>query len=383
MSTHESAKPLRYALVGAGAFGTFCIDHYRRSDLIRVVAVADERPELAEQVAQAVGGVEAVASVDALLARDDIDLVHLATPPFTHRDLAIRALRAGKHVLCEKPLATSLADAEQMLVAAREADRVLVVNLIMRYDPLNVSVREVIRRQLLGEPIAASLTNLAGDFKLKPSHWFWDPAKSGGIFVEHGVHFFDLFAMLLGDTGTVLSAADARRPGNEQIVEQVCCTIRHAGGQLAQHYHGFHQPGPLDRQELRIICERGDIRLHDWLTTRVTIDALVGDDAAEAIVRCFDEAVVHRRDPVPDEHAERVLARHKTYVADGRFAIEASLLGMQKSALYAIAIRELLEDQARYIRDRSHARRVTEANGLDSLRMAIAARTALDRNAVR
>lgn len=375
MPSKSSDRPIGYGLIGAGAFGTFCIDHYKASPLIDARAVADEQIHLAQRTA-AHAGVDALGSVDAMFARPDVEIVHLATPPFTHRDLTLRALAAGKHVLCEKPLATSLADADAMLDAARRADRLLVVNLIMRYDPLNLSVKRVLDERLLGEPIAASLTNLAGDWKLKLDHWFWSSAKSGGIFVEHGVHFFDLFSMFLGDHGKVLSAAEGRRPGAPQIVEQVCCTIRHGSGVLANHYHGFHQPGPLDRQELRIVCERGDIRLHDWLTTRVTIDAYVEATTAGRIVECFDHASILRREPAVPEHAETVLARHKTYSADARFAIEATL-GMEKQALYAVAIRELLEDQVRYLSDPSHVRRVTEANGRSSLETAQSAREAI------
>ena len=274
-------------------------------------------------------------------------------------------------MLCEKPLATSVADARRMIDAARAADRLLVVNLIMRYDPLNQRVRQIIAERLLGEPIAIALTNLAGDFKLSPQHWFWDREKSGGIFVEHGVHFFDLFAMWLGDAD-VLSAVEGRRPGNDAIVDQVQCVARHRdNGVLATHYHGFHQPGAMDRQEVRIICERGDLRLFEWLATSVRIDAMVEQRVADRIVELLPGATMTRTDAPPPQGNE-ILARHKRFHVDGRYAIEADV-GMPKLDLYGKVVRELLEDQARWIVDRSHLRQIDEANGLSSLMTAEAA----------
>ena len=374
-------KPIRYGLVGAGAFGSFCIEHYRKSSLIDVRAVADVNADAAKTMAAKLS-IDAVGSAEELFARDDIDLVHLATPPFTHRELTLKAIAAGKHVLCEKPLATSVEDARAMLDAAAEANRVLVVNLIMRYDPLNEAVAKILSKELLGAPLAASLTNLAGDWKLSPSHWFWNRAKSGGIFVEHSVHFFDLFAMFLGDA-KVLSAAQATRLGNNAIVEQVMSSARHVNGVLATQYHGFHQPGQMDRQELRIICEKGDIRLFDWLTTRVAIDAMLDEASAQKLIACFPQpptvktSALKPNAPGMDPHD--VLARHKRWHADHRYAIEATLGDGEKQTLYGDAIRELLEDQVKFIRDPSHVRRVTEANGLTSLEMASRARDLAER----
>ncbi|MDQ3625336.1 MAG: Gfo/Idh/MocA family oxidoreductase, partial [Verrucomicrobiota bacterium] len=91
---------------------------------IRCLALADLDPALARATAGQFQ-LEACASPEALLARQDIDLVHIATPPFTHHALAWAALEAGKHVLCEKPLATDLDDARAMVALSREKRRLL------------------------------------------------------------------------------------------------------------------------------------------------------------------------------------------------------------------------------------------------------------------
>jgi predicted dehydrogenase len=188
---------LGVGLLGCGAFGRFCLREFAAMPELRAAAVADMVPETARKAGEEFA-VPVCPDIHALAARDDVQIIHIATPPSTHRELAIAALDAGKHVLCEKPLATIVADARRMIEVARTARRFLAVNLIMRYDPLNQAVARILETGLLGAPLHAFFENYAGDTPLGAGHWFWKPHISGGIFIEHGVHFFDLFRMWLG-----------------------------------------------------------------------------------------------------------------------------------------------------------------------------------------
>ena len=120
---------------------------------------------------------------------------------------AMAALRAGKHVICEKPLAMTVAQADEMIAEAHRHDRLLVANLMQRYNPVSDAVGRLVEAKVLGEPLHGSFENYASDENLGPGHWFWDRSKSGGIFIEHGVHFFDLFAGWLGPGRVVAAAA--------------------------------------------------------------------------------------------------------------------------------------------------------------------------------
>src|SRR5438105_9601302 len=134
---------------------------------------------------------------------------------------------------------------------------------MQRYNPLGDQVRRLIESKALGGFLHGYFENYASDENLPLEHWFWDRTKSGGIFIEHGVHFFDLFAGWLGP-GKMEAAQVCRRP-NSTIEDQAQCMVRYSfsenkGGILVNFYHGFTQPGRLDRQELRLIFERGDVR---------------------------------------------------------------------------------------------------------------------------
>ena len=165
-----------------------------------------------------------------------------------------------------------------MIAAAKKSERLLAANLMQRYNPVFDAVDSLIRSQTLGELLHGYFENYASDENLPSSHWFWDRSKSGGIFIEHGVHFFDLFAGWLGP-GTVVAAQRGIRPNSSPPIEEhVHCTVRDGPTILVNFYHGFHQTGRMDRQELRLVFERGDVTLYDWVPTRVRIHA-VADEA--------------------------------------------------------------------------------------------------------
>lgn len=368
------AEPVGLGLIGCGAFGRFCLEQYEQLADVRAIAVADVHEEAARHTAAAFQ-LEACATPEALLARDDIQMVHLATPPATHRDLAIAALQAGKHVLCEKPLAIRLEDGRAMVQAAREADRRLSVNLIMRYNPLCEAVHRMFAEGLLGQPLHGFFENYAKDEPLGPDHWFWDPTRSGGIFIEHGVHFFDLFRWWLGE-GIVVAAQQTPRPGNLKLIEQVQCTVLY-GNVLVNFYHGFHQAERMDRQEMRIVCERGDVRLFEWVPTQLVIDTLATDATVARLAELLPGAAVEKIEGVdtrtePAQRPAQITSRHKSYRIDGRFRITADT-GMTKAELYGHVLRQLLADQIRAVRQPAHTPRVSEENGLVSLAIAATA----------
>ena len=300
--------------------------------------------------------------------RNDIDVLYIATPPFLHFPQALAALKAGKHVIVEKPLALTVGQADELVSIARDRDRLLIANLMQRYNPLFEAVRQLVEARVLGEVLHGSFENYASDENLSASHWFWDRGKSGGIFVEHGVHFFDLFAGWLG-TGRVEAAQVGVRPGTS-LEEHVHATVRY-GDSLVNFYHGFHQAGRMDRQELRLVFERGDVTLHDWVPTRARIHALVDERQTRDLCALFPGA---RLDVSTSYSGPDRVCRGRGKEIDAYQVIDLSWGdGQGKSQIYGRLLRAMMEDQVAWIRDRNHRRVVTEANGRDSLAMACAA----------
>ena len=363
-------REIRLGVIGCGGFGLYALQQFAQVPGVKLTGMAGTHRQAAYAAAQRFG-IPDIEEVATLLAHDDVDLVYIATPPFLHHDQAVAALEAGKHVVCEKPLAMTVSQADAMIATARKRDRLLVANLMQRYNPVYDAVDRLISTRTLGELLHGYFENYASDENLPPEHWFWDRSKSGGIFVEHGVHFFDLFAGWLGN-GTVAAARRGVRPGSKPPLEEhVRCTVRYEPSVLVNFYHGFHQTGRMDRQELRLVFERGDVTLYDWVPTKARIHAI----ADEAQTRSLCEIFPGARLDVSVSYSPRDRAcqgRHKSL--DIYQMIELSWgEGTNKSHRYGELLRAMLADQLAWVRDHSHSRKITEANGRDSLAVACAA----------
>ncbi|WP_337173626.1 Gfo/Idh/MocA family oxidoreductase [Paludisphaera sp.] len=361
---------VRVGIVGLGGFGLYALQQYSQVPGVRPVALAGTARQASIAAAKRFG-IPDVEAVDSLLGRDDVDLVYIATPPFLHHEQALKALRSGKHVLCEKPLAMTVEQADEMIAEAKSRDLLMVANLMQRYNPVFDAVSKLVADRVLGEPIHAFFENYASDENLGPDHWFWDRDKSGGIFIEHGVHFFDMFAGWLG-RGEVVAAQRGIRPGSSPpIEEQVQCAVRYKDDVLVNFYHGFHQAGRMDRQELRIVFERGDVTLFGWIPTVVKVNAIADEAQTKALCDLFPGARLDcTMSYAPKDR--KCAARHKDL--DVYQSLELTWgEGVVKSHRYGELLRLMMADQVAWIRDRAHPRKVTEANGRDSLVLACAA----------
>lgn len=363
-----TSETVRIGAIGAGGFGLFALQQFLQIPDVRLVAIAGTSQEAAAAMARRFG-VEDVIDTAQLLADPDIDLIYIATPPFLHFPQARAALLAGKHVICEKPLAMTLAQADELVDLARERDLLCIANLMQRYNPLYDAALAVVESGVLGACLHGWFENYASDEGLREDHWFWDREKSGGIFIEHGVHFFDLFAGWLGK-GEVVAAQRVLRPGSG-IEEQVQCTVRYAGGPLVNFYHGFTQPSRLDRQEFRLLFEHGELTLEEWVPVRARIRAAVNEEQTRVLMDIFPGA---RLDVVKMYGGRDRVARGRFKELDIFQQIEIqSAPDCDKQRRYCELLRDLFTDQLAWIRDRTHVRKITEQNGRDSIALAEAA----------
>ena len=368
------ARPdLHLAAIGAGGFGHFATQHFLQVPGVTLGAIAGTHHAQAQAMAKRFG-VPDVEDVQALLALPDVDLVYIATPPFLHHTQSKAALLAGKHVICEKPLAVNVEQAKELVNLATERGLICSANLMQRYNPLYSQVQRLIQSQALGEVLHGYFENYATDEGLTPDHWFWDDSKSGGIFLEHGVHFFDMFEGWLG-AGEVLSAHRTLREGSG-VEEQVQCTVRYGAGQHVNFYHGFTQPSRLDRQEFRILFEHGDITLEEWVPIRGRIRALVNEEQTRTLMDLFPGA----RLDIPKSYGgkdRQVHGRHKRLDVSQQVELTFGF-EVDKMTRYGELLRSLMEDQKQHIADPSHPRLLTETNALNSV-IAAARATELSR----
>lgn len=193
-------KALRVAVAGTGFVGRV---HARSARLAgaHLAGVAASSPESAARAAEDLQAERAFASAEELVEADDVDVVHLCTPNHLHEPLALKALAAGKHVVCEKPLALDAAGARRIAEAAVAADRVVAVPFVYRFHPV---VREARARVAAGELGRIRLLHgsYQQDWLVGPddTNWRVDPALGGAsrAFADIGSHWCDLVEFVSG-----------------------------------------------------------------------------------------------------------------------------------------------------------------------------------------
>jgi predicted dehydrogenase len=229
---------LRVALVGAGRAG---LVHGRNLATgvpgARLVAVADPVPEARQRAAAELGCQRTLADPLAAATDDGVDAVVIASPTFTHAAVAVAALQAGKHVLCEKPLASALEEAWRIQAAADGSSGSLVMGFMRRFDAGFTRAAERIRAGDIGDPVFVRSTGRGPGL---PPEWAHDPRRSAGLIAEVNSHDLDTVRWLSSRefqtvyaVGRAAKRPDlaARYPG---FVDLVAVTCELSDGGLAQ-----------------------------------------------------------------------------------------------------------------------------------------------------
>jgi predicted dehydrogenase len=345
-------------IVGYGGFGEFIHQAWNRMDNAHVVAVCDSDPK------RAPGGDAAFyTEVDSLLADGNVDIVSVATPPSTHKELAIRAMRAGKHVLVEKPLALGEADAREIKRVARETGRVATVNFVLRFNRIVEILREIVRSELLGRPRRCDLRNYAMQDTVPEGHWFWDRSVSGGILIEHGVHFFDLAGWVLKMKGLdARSMALERKPGMQDCV---FAAVRYSNDVIGTYWHSFSRPRELETTTFHFAFDLGEIEMIGWIPLELRIWGWT-DERGLSTLRSLRELA-----DVAVKHIGPTRAHSSELFYDVEYEINARIaLDQPKLDVYSDNLRGIMADLIAAIDDPAHILRVSLDDAIEAVRVA-------------
>jgi predicted dehydrogenase len=376
---NREMNELTVGILGAGAFAGFAARAFGEAPGVRVVAVCDTNKEAAARMARELSLTVFITETE-LLASESVRLIYIATPPALHYEQTKRALLAGKHVICEKPAALRTTDAKELAALAGSRNLVYAVNLMQRYNPLFRQVKRIMEEDILGSFLHGFFENYASDENLDDRHWFWDPSLSGGIFIEHGVHFFDLFAGWLGE-GCVAGAWEWERPqagkgqgprGANKIIDRVQASVLYKAG-MVNFYHGFDQPRVLDRQEMRLQFERGDLTLREWVPASMRVHAVLQKGRLDRLGEILGEfrTVYHDSLHAGKDRGAAPQANGRSrglYFEDHVTLEHENRLG--KQGLYRQMLTAMIADQFARIRNPGHIPVIDEHNGVRSLEMA-------------
>jgi 1,5-anhydro-D-fructose reductase (1,5-anhydro-D-mannitol-forming) len=338
----QTNNALQWALIGASDIAkTRMIQAISAQPDSRVAAVFSANPERAKAYAAENGIPKAYDELGKLLGDPAIDVVYISTTNELHRDQAIAAAAAGKHILCEKPLALSLGDAQAMLQAAQAAKVVLGTNHHLRCAVTHRTLRRLVKEGAIGRPLAARVFHAV---YLPPRLQGWrltKPQAGGGVILDITVHDADTLRFVLGAEAEDVIARSARQGlAQGEMEDAVMGVIHFEGGILAQFHDAFtikHAPtgfevhgteGSLMAVDVMTQDPRGRIVLRrDGQETDVKLDP--PEDLYAFAVRHFNQAV--RTGSQPFATGEDGLRS----LAVGLAALESSRSGQRAPVRYA------------------------------------------------
>jgi len=219
-------------------------------------AVASRQAERARTFATQFGARRAHETVAGLAGDDDVDIVYIASPHDRHREHCLACLSAGRALLCEKPFARTAAEAREVIDQARRSRRFCMEAMWMRFHPLLLEVRSIVRSGGLGQ-IRLLTANFGYPTPFDPDNRFFDPRQGGGALLDRGVYLISLAHFLLGTPEEIVGRASIGPTG---VDEQESLLCNHAGGALAVLTSSLRS---RLRNEAVIIGTLGQIRIHE------------------------------------------------------------------------------------------------------------------------
>ena len=312
-------KTLNWGLIGAGDIARKRIaPALRDSPNCRFVAVSRGRAALAEEFAREFGAKKWFADWKELLADDETQAVYIATPVFLHAEQTIKAAEAGKHVLCEKPMALSVAECDRMMAACRASGVRLGVAYYRRFYPIINRVKEIIEAGEIGKPALAQINAFeffdpAPD---NPRRWLLEKEKSGGgPMMDFGCHRLEVLTNLFGEVSALKSLISSA-VFNREVEDTACAILQFENGVGANLSvtHAAREP----QDTLDIFGTRGSIHIPvlNGAEMKIRIDGAERTEFHpphvnfhQPLIEDFTEAVLNNGEPIITGKTGRQIAR--------------------------------------------------------------------------
>jgi myo-inositol 2-dehydrogenase / D-chiro-inositol 1-dehydrogenase len=260
-------RAMRFGLIGFGAWGKHHADAITRLPGLTLAAIGCGSAESVRAAQSSHPAARVTGDWREVLSMPDIDAIDVVTPNHLHAEVAIAAMRAGKDVLVEKPMAISDAECRDLLAAERETDRVVSVGHELRQSAQWGRIKTLIDEEAIGAPLFLNFSLFRNFYRPGAAGWRYDPARVGSWMLEEAIHYFDLTLWYFarhGDPVSVRTYGSARPGRGDGMHDNVTVVLRYADGAYATLNHcvaGFEHHVVLE-----IAGTDGAIRTH-WSGT--------------------------------------------------------------------------------------------------------------------
>lgn len=227
---------IKFGLIGFGAWGSHHARAIAATADAELVAIAAKSESTCADARQTFPDAAVFDDYRTLLARDDIEVVDIVLPSYLHHEVAAAALRAGKHVLLEKPMCLTIPACDDLIRLAADNQRLLAIGHELRLSSLWRKVREMIDEGFIGAPQYVLVELSRNPYRLGADGWRYDIDRVGNWILEEPIHFFDFARWYLhssGDPLTVYAAANSRQPDHPELQDNFSAIVNFAGGAYA------------------------------------------------------------------------------------------------------------------------------------------------------
>ena len=248
----------KFAVIGYGGMGSWHVNHALKSDVLELTGIWDidiKKRELAKE-----RGIYAYGSLEELLNDKSVELITIAIPNDVHLEVVLACLNAGKNVVCEKPVALSSSDLEEMIACANKNGKIFTVHQNRRWDVDYLAIQQIVDGGDIGKPIRIE-SRIHGSRGI-PSDWRGTKAQGGGMILDWGIHLIDQLMLVYKDEIIDTINCTITNITNKEVDDGFYLTITFKSGAVAFIEVGTYNFIALPRFYMK--AEKGTAIIEDW-----------------------------------------------------------------------------------------------------------------------
>jgi len=248
----------RIAVIGFGGMGSWHVNHALKSDVLELAGIYDIDKSKSEKARGM--GIHAYSSLDEVINDKSVELVTIAIPNDVHLDTVVKCLRGGKHVICEKPVALSSCDLEEMIAASKESGKLFTVHQNRRFDVDYLAMQQLADTGEIGKPIRIE-SRIHGSRGI-PSDWRGEKEHGGGMILDWGIHLIDQLMLIYKDEVIDTINCTVTNITNKEVDDGFYLTITFKSGAVAFVEVGTYNFISMPRFYMK--AENGSALIQDW-----------------------------------------------------------------------------------------------------------------------
>ena len=248
----------KIAVIGFGGMGSWHVNHALKSDVLELAGIYDIDESKIEKAKGM--GIYAYSSLDEVINDKSVDLVTIAIPNDVHLETVVKCLRGGKHVICEKPVALSSSDLEEMISASKESGTLFTVHQNRRFDVDYLAMQQLADSGEIGKPIRIE-SRIHGSRGI-PSDWRGEKEHGGGMILDWGIHLIDQLMLIYKDDAIDTINCTVTNITNKEVDDGFYLTITFKSGAVAFVEVGTFNFIAMPRFYMK--AENGSALIQDW-----------------------------------------------------------------------------------------------------------------------